>query len=249
MNFFETNQNMPNIDRMKAAFSMSDISPKTQLHLRNVYGNLGVCTLVCALGMYMNAFTILSGFIWSFVAMIAMAYMMYKVSNVHENEQTRIGYLWALAFSMGFLVGPMMHHLAEFEPMILIQAVSYTAIMFGSFTAISLFSKRRSYLFLGGIISSMVSCMFWYRTLSWLFGYSKYGGQFGMVYIMGGLFVACLYVIYDTQLIIERAERGDKDVPKHTMILFIDLFELFIKVVQLLIKLSEDDKKKKKRNN
>ena len=65
-----------------------------------------------------------------------------------------------------------------------------------------------------------------------------------MVYTMSGLFVACLYVIYDTQLIIERAERGEKDVPKHSMILFIDLFELFIKIVQVLIKLSEDNKKK-----
>jgi hypothetical protein len=32
-------------------------------------------------------------------------------------------------------------------------------------------------------------------------------------------------------MIIERAERGEKDVPTHTMILFVDLFELFIKVV------------------
>ena len=30
------------------------------------------------------------------------------------------------------------------------------------------------------------------------------------------------------------------------MILFVDLFDLFIKIVQILIKLSEDDKKKKK---
>ena len=67
-----------------------------------------------------------------------------------------------------------------------------------------------------------------------------------MVYMMGGLFVACLYIIYDTQMIIEKAERGQKDVPTHTMILFVDLFDLFIKIVQVLIKLSEDDKKKKK---
>jgi hypothetical protein len=65
---------------------MKDISPKTQLHLRNVYGNLGVCTIVCALGMYMNAYTVISGFIMSIAAMIGMAFMMYKVSNVHENE-------------------------------------------------------------------------------------------------------------------------------------------------------------------
>jgi len=204
------------------------------------------CTGVCALGMYLNAYTILSGFMMQIAAMIIMAYAMYKVTNIYENENTRIGYLWALAFGMGFMVGPVMHHLAEFEPMILVQAVSYTAIVFGSFTAIACFSKRRSYLFLGGIISSMVSCMFWYRTLSWLFGYARYSSEFGMVYMMGGLFVACLYIIYDTQMIIEKAERGQKDVPTHTMILFVDLFDLFIKIVQILIKLSEDDKKKKK---
>ena len=157
-----------------------------------------------------------------------------------------MGYLWALAFGMGYLVGPVMHHLAEFEPQILVQAVSYTAIVFGSFTAVSVFSKRRSYLFLGGIISSMVSCMFWYRTLSWLFGYANYSSEFGLMYTMIGLFVACLYIIYDTQMIIEKAERGQKDVPTHTMILFVDLFDLFIKIVQVLIKLNEGDKKKKK---
>ena len=243
MNIFSQNDNL---DRMKAMFEMKDISPKTQLHLRNVYANLMTCTGVCALGMYLNAYTILSGFMMQIAAMVVMAYAMYKVTNIYENENTRIGYLWALAFGMGYMVGPVMHHLAEFEPMILVQAVSYTAIVFGSFTAIACFSKRRSYLFLGGIISSMVSCMFWYRTLSWLFGYARYSSEFGMVYMMGGLFVACLYIIYDTQMIIEKAERGQKDVPTHTMILFVDLFDLFIKIVQVLIKLSEDDKKKKK---
>merc|ERR1711908_58203 len=220
------------------------------MHLKQVYLNLGLCTLTCALGMYMNAYTIISGFLASVAAMIGMSYMMYKVSNVYESESLRLGYLKALSFCMGFLVGPLIHHLAEFEPMILIQAVSYTAIMFGSFTAISLFSKRRSYLFLGGIIMTLTSCMFWYRAMSWMFGYSRYGGEFGLVHTMSGLFVACLYIIYDTQLIIERAERGEKDVPKHSMILFFDLFELFIKVIQILIKLNENEKKKdKKRRN
>jgi len=50
-------------------------------------------------------------------------------------------------------------------------------------------------------------------------------------------------------MIIEQAERGNKDVPTHTMMLFIDLFDLFIKILQILIKLSEDKEDKKKRRN
>ena len=248
---FATSRNPVDFDKISAMFKMEDVSPKTQLHLKNVYGNLAACTAVCALGMYINAYTILSGMFMQFAAIIAMAYGMYKVSNVYEDEKTRLGYLWALAFSMGFMVGPLMHHLAEFEPTILINAVFCTTIIFGSFTAMALFTKRRSMLFLGGIISSLMSCLFWYRTITWMFGYSKYGmGHMSMVYLMVSLFVACIYIIYDTQMIIEKAERGDKDVPSHTMTLFLDLFDLFIKIVQLLMKLSEDDKKKKnKRRN
>ncbi len=72
-----------------------------------------------------------------------------------------------------------------------------------------------------------------------------------MAYLMFGLLTACLYVIYDTQLIIERAEAGDKDVISHTMTLFIDLFELFIRILAILIEMqkkseNEDRKKNKK---
>ena len=191
-----TNQNF-NID-MKALLSFKDVSPKTQLHLRNVYANLMTCTVICAVGMYLNAATIMQGFIFTFCALIGMGFMTYKVSNRQEDENTRIGYLWAIAFCMGFLVGPVMHHLAEVQPMILVQAVSYTSLVFGSFSAVAAFSKRRSYLFLGGIISTIMSCLFWYRMMGWLFGWAGVGGQFGLVYLMTGLFTACLYVIYDT---------------------------------------------------
>ena len=76
--------------------------------------------------------------------MIGMGYLMYKVSDRSAPENERIGYLWALSFCMGFMVGPVMHNLAEFNPEILIQAVSYTTIMFGSFSAMACFSQRRS---------------------------------------------------------------------------------------------------------
>jgi FtsH-binding integral membrane protein len=92
----------------------------------------------------------------------------------------------------------------------------------------SLFSKRRSFLFLGGIISTMIQTMIMYRLIGWLTGY---GGGIGLGYMMISLFLACIYIIYDTQMIVERAENGDKDVPTHTMMLFIDLFELFIRII------------------
>lgn len=159
-----------------------------------------------------------------------------------------MGWMWAMAFSLGFLVGPAMHMVAEVNPAILYNAFAITAIMFASFSAIAIFSKRRSYLFLGGIISSIISCLFMYRLMSWITGYGS--SFYGMPYLLLTLFIACMYVIYDTQMIIERCETyGERDVPKHTMILFCDLLDLFIKIVQLLMELEKNKDKKKKRND
>ena len=134
-------------------------------------------------------------------------------------------------------------------PHIVTQAVAYTGCAFVSFSLVSLFSKRRSYLFLGAIIVTMLQAMFLYRLFNWLFG--SYSAYSNLAYLMSGLLVACLYVIYDTQLIIERAELGEKDEIAHALILFLDLFRLFVKILQILIELhsrqeKEDNKKKRK---
>ena len=56
-------------------------------------GNLAACTAICALGMYINAYTILSGGFVQFAFLIGMAFVMSKISNVYEDEKTRLGYL------------------------------------------------------------------------------------------------------------------------------------------------------------
>ena len=45
----------------------------------------------------------------------------------------------------------------------------------------------------------------------------------------------------------ERAERGNKDLPRDTLLLFVDLFELFVKILQILMKLKEDRENNERR--
>jgi FtsH-binding integral membrane protein len=96
---------------------------------------------------------------------------------------------------MGFVTGPGINMIAEVAPELLIQAALYSSAAFGSFSAVSLFSKRRSYLFLGGIIMTMMQVMCFYSLVGWLF---SSGNMFGLGYLMCGLFIACLWIIFDT---------------------------------------------------
>ena len=226
-------------------FSFKDVSPKTQEHLTKVYTLILTCAVVCALGMYVNATVIVAGFLKQMISIIASIYLVYQISNKRNSEDLRKAYLAGFAFMLGFLVGPTMHYLiTDVDPTIVTQAVSYTAVAFISFSAVSLFSKRRSYLFLGGIIMTLIQGMVLYRLFAWISGASV----INMPYLLIGLLTACLYIIYDTQLIIERAERGDKDVVGHALLLFFDLFDLFIKILKILIKLSEEEKRKQEKN-
>ena len=178
---------------MSTIFSMKDVSTKTQAHLTRVYTTLGTATGTCALGMYLNATIMIQGFIMMILFMMGFGYCSYQVRNPSNSENTQIAYLLGIAFSMGFMVGPGINHFAEVNPDILVQAALYSAGAFGSFSAVSLFSQRRSFLFLGGIISTMMTCMMMYSLVGWMMG-----SAFGLGYMMCGLFMACLWIIFDT---------------------------------------------------
>ena len=126
--------------------------------------------------------------------MAVLMVCMYGVKNPNNSENTQIMYLLACAFSMGFLVGPGINQFAEVKPELLTQAALYSTTAFGGFSAVSLFSQRRSYLFLGGILMTMMQVMCLYRLVGWLMG----GNMFGLGYMMIALFMACLWIIFDT---------------------------------------------------
>ncbi len=83
-----------------------------------------------------------------------------------------------------------------------------------------------------------------YSLMSWFTG-----SALGLGYVMISLFVTCLMVVYDTQIVVDQSERGFRDVPSHAVLLFVDLFKMFVKIVQVLIELNRDSDKRKKRKN
>ena len=129
------------------------------------------------------------------VFMGAMAYLIYQVKNPQRSESEQSGFMLLISFLMGFVTGPGINMIAEVAPELLIQAALYSSAAFGSFSAVSLFSQRRSYLFLGGIIMTMMQVMCFYSLIGWLF---SSGNMFGLGYLMCGLFIACLWIIFDT---------------------------------------------------
>jgi len=66
------------------------------------------------------------------------------------------------------------------------------------------------------------------------------------VQLYGGLAMFMGYVMADSQLIIERADRGDEDYVSHAWLLFTDLSGIFTRMLIVLLKQSEEEERKKR---
>jgi FtsH-binding integral membrane protein len=64
-----------------------------------------------------------------------------------------------------------------------------------------------------------------------------------------GLLVFSGYVLFDTQLVVERASAGDFDQIQHALDLFVDFMAIAVRVLIILMKNQEEKEKRKRRRN
>uniref|UniRef100_A0A8C3CZ74 Transmembrane BAX inhibitor motif containing 6 n=1 Tax=Cairina moschata TaxID=8855 RepID=A0A8C3CZ74_CAIMO len=230
MNVFERNINFD------ALFKFSHISASTQEHLKRVYASFALCMLVAALGAYINVvthffqFSLLTG-------LGSLGLMIWLTATPHsrETEQKRLGMLAGFAFLTGPFSPPWL------SPSIIPTAFLGTATIFACFSLSALYARRRSFLYLGGFLLSGLTLMLLSSLVNafvgstWLFTANLYLG----------LMIMCGFVLFDTQLIIEKAESGDKDYIWHCVDLFLDFVNIFRELLMIL-GMSENKKKEKK---
>lgn len=224
----------------------SHLSRTQHSHLKDVYKNLTLLLLVSALGCYTQIYVKAIPHIVSVLG--AIATMLYvKVFNPYQqekqNDNNRLLAFAAFGFFEGAAVGNLVGAVLEIDPNIVLYAFVGTCAIFLSFSLVALFADQRQYLFLGGVLMSAINAMLFMSFLN-IFIRSA---AVPWLELYGGLIVFSLYVIYDTQMILAKAESpAHRDSLGNAIELFIDFVAIF---VRLLIILTKNSDKKKKKNN
>jgi FtsH-binding integral membrane protein len=122
----------------------------------------------------------------------------------------------------------------EIDPKLLIFGVSLTIAIFASFTGAALLAKRRSFMYLGSVLMSALNILVM-TTLVNIFFFRTALGE--LVWLYGGLATFVGFIIYDTQLIVEKVHAGNRDVVAHALELFIDFINLLIRILVILRKM------------
>jgi len=229
--------------KLSTLTNMSHLTTGTKNHLRNVYSCLSLAMAAAAGGAYLNMknmFFAGNNFIYM-ILMIGGLIWLHSVPHTRKNLNKRLGILCGIGFLMGSNMAPLLKFVMVLNPALIVTAFATTCSIFVCFTLSALLARRRTYLYLGGILSSVCMAMM----IGMLFGVKSVGMMKFYLYL--GVAVSVAFILYDTQVIIEKHMNGDDDFIKHSVDLFIDFIHLFRQLL-LILAINDNEKKRKRRS-
>lgn len=210
-------------------FNFRDLDKNVQVHLKNVYSTLSVGLILSCVGAYLfqiNSFLqsiTTSLMVLSFILSLGSSLFIYFTQHSRETLHSRLGAFFLFCFSTGIGFGPLLQALSIISPDTIPTALLGTALIFVSFTLAALFTRKRYYIYLGAALMSAISLL---TTFSFMNLFIRSPAIYtAELYI--GLAIFCAFVVFDTQLIVEKRRNGDTDFVWHTLDLFIDFVEIF----------------------
>merc|ERR1711991_98731 len=216
---------------MKTVADFSEITPQVKDHLVKVYVTLMGTVLTAALGAAAFLFYGVGGSgLLSLVGIMGCLFTLNSTPPVSEQLQKRLALLGGIGFLMGNSVGPLLGATLHLDPSIAVNAFTGTVVVFGSFSASALYAKRRSWLYLGGMLGSALSTLMWLSLANMFF----HSPALLNVQLYGGLLMFSGFVIFDTQMIVEKRSLGDEDFVKHACELFLDFMGIFVRLLIIL---------------
>lgn len=201
-------------------------------HLKNVYACLTMSTMAAAVGAAVHLFTdiLQAGLLSAIGALVCFGLLLATPDDDGKKLQLRIGYLLGFAGLSGVGMGPLLEHVILVDPSIIVTALVGTSLVFISFSVCAMLAERGKYLYLGGTLMTALSTLMILSMANLLFGSTL----LYQAHLYIGLLAMCGFVLYDTQLIIEKRRMGSKDFVTHSLDLFVDFIGIFRRLVIIL---------------
>lgn len=213
-------------------------------HLKNVYACLAMSTMAAALGAVVHLFTNImqAGFLSAIGALVFFFLLMSTPDDNGKAMTTRVGYLLGFTFLTGLGLGPLLEHVIIIDPSIIITAFVATSAVFICFSICAMLSERGKWLYLGGTLMSMLTTLMVLSLANIFFG-STWIYQ---IQLYLGLLAMCGFVLFDTQMIIEKRRMGSRDFVAHSLDLFVDFIGIFRRLVIILTQKEQESRKKRR---
>lgn len=222
-----------------------NLDPVVQKHLRRVYTSLLIALATAAAGSFITLELYARQQKWLATLSLYLALPLLLAFYFQESgSRWRAPIFYAFSFADGAALAPLISLVAAVDPRIPAIAFTGAAAVFACCSISAVFARRRSYLFLGSIC---LTGLFGLAFVSLISSIWRTFVPYSLL-MYGGLFVFCGFVLYDTQMVIERAYAGERDHFQHALDLLIDFMAIFKRIAIIMAKnKAERDREQNKR--
>lgn len=133
--------------------------PTVRHHLVRVYACLAATTFSATIGAIVHLLGVFEAGLLSALGSIGLALYLSFAIDDPKTFYTRLATLMGFGFLTGNSIGPLLDLVISVEPQIVLTALIGTLVVFISLSCSALLAERGSFLFLGGILMSILSTM------------------------------------------------------------------------------------------
>ncbi|XP_017490748.1 PREDICTED: bax inhibitor 1 isoform X1 [Rhagoletis zephyria] len=219
--------------------------PYVRTHLAKVYMVLGAATASTAVGAALHLWGVINLGLLAALASLGLVLGLHFYRDDGKNYYTRLSMLMAFGFCSGQTLGPLMQYIISINPSIILTALTGTVVTFISLSLGALLAERGKYLYLGGLLISVINTMALLSLFNMFF--QSYFVQQTQLYV--GVFVMAAFVVFDTQNIVEKCRAGNRDVVQHALDLFFDVLSMFRRLLIILTQKEERKREERRKRN
>lgn len=221
------------------------IEPGVRQHLSKVYSCLTATATLATIGAYLHLYGILEAGLLSALGCLGLVLAIHFTTDNGKNFYTRFGMLLGFGFCTGQTLGPLLDNVIRINPQIIVTALIGTSVVFVSFSIAAMIAQRGKFLFLGGILMSILNTMA-------LFGLANLFFRSTMIFqaqLYVGLGVMSTFILYDTQAIMEKYRMGSRDCVSHSLDLFFDFVSVFRRLLIILSQKEQQRDQRRRKSN
>ncbi|KAI9322657.1 inhibitor of apoptosis-promoting Bax1-domain-containing protein [Dichotomocladium elegans] len=225
----------------------NSISRPVQRHLVHVFLALAAMLGIAAYGSVAETPRLLMGNNGSIETIGAVASAV-GVVTLRRGNRWRWPLLATYSLFSGMSLSALVYRFLYLDPSgtLLLSILTGAMFIFLGLSTSALLANRRSMIYVGGIVGSLLGLLAW-TSLANVFFFQSPGVFSAELYM--GLLAFSGFVIYDTQMIVERASAGILDIPGNAIELFMDLLQLFVRLALIYLRRQEDRRGRRGRDD
>ena len=231
---------------LRGSNNFDNISYEVSDYLKNVYFQLATTIMFWSSGFlsypHLQNFVPKSKILQLFIILVLMIPII--IYRYQERYWKKI-LLYCLGFSKGTFIGNFINVMEINCPGAIRLSMTITIIIFSTMSLLSGRIKNRIGFYFSSILFSCINSLVIVHLLHYLFDI------FPINYLLNfdiyfGITLFSLYVCFDTQKIIYDVNNNLKDTEYHSLELFLDFINIFIRIFLMFVKGKKDNNKKEK---